>query len=71
MAVVDLGSWQVVRRIPVGAMPVGILITPDGRTAYVANTQDDKITVIDLTRWQVAGEIVAGDEPDGMAWTGS
>jgi YVTN family beta-propeller protein len=65
---VDLESWTVTRRLSVGAMPVGILIKPDNRTAYVANTQDDKITVIDLETWTVSGEIVAGDEPDGMAW---
>ena len=65
---VDLEQWQVVRRLPVGAMPVGILVTPDNRTAYVANTGDDKISVIDLETWQLDGEILAGDEPDGMAW---
>ena len=36
--------------------------------AYVANTGDDKISVIDLVNWRLDGEIVAGDEPDGMAW---
>jgi YVTN family beta-propeller protein len=49
-------------------VPVGILIAPDNRTAYVANTQDDKISVVDLEEWKLDGEIVAGDEPDGMAW---
>ena len=51
-------------------MTVGILVTPDDRTAYVANTQDDKISVIDLETWVLDGEILAGDEPDGMAWVG-
>jgi YVTN family beta-propeller protein len=68
VAAVDLETWAVVRRLPVGAMPVGILVTPDNRTAYVANTGDDKISVIDLVHWRLDGEIVAGDEPDGMAW---
>ena len=67
---VDLQAWEVVRRLPVGAVPVGILIAPDNRTAYVANTADDKISVIDLEEWALDGEIVAGNEPDGMAWVG-
>jgi hypothetical protein len=36
----------------------------------VANTADDKISVIDLEEWVLDGEIVAGGEPDGMAWVG-
>lgn len=29
-----------------------------------------EVTVIDLEAWAVVGEIIAGDEPDGLAWTG-
>ena len=67
---VDPEAWTILRRLPVGAAPIGILVTPDNTTAYVANTQDDKITVIDLVNWEVSGEIFPGDEPDGMAWVG-
>jgi YVTN family beta-propeller protein len=67
---VDLAAWTVARRLPVGAIPVGILVAPDNHTAYVANTRDDKISVIDLEAWALDGEIIAGDEPDGMAWVG-
>ena len=70
ITIVDPEAWEILRRLPVGAAPIGILITPDNRTAFVANTRDDKVTVIDLVKWEVAGEIVTGDEPDGMAWTG-
>ncbi len=51
-----------------GAAPSGILLVPGDEVAYVANTADDKITVIDLVDWAIAGEIMTGDEPDGMAW---
>jgi YVTN family beta-propeller protein len=43
-------------------------VSPDNRWAYVANTRDDRISVVDLERWALDGEIRAGDEPDGMAW---
>jgi len=50
-------------------VPIGILIQPDGLRAYVANTNADVVTVIDLTEWTIAGRLVAGQEPDGMAWS--
>jgi len=41
---------------------------PDDRFAYVANMEDDTISVIDLQRGTVARTIPAGDEPDGIAF---
>lgn len=48
-------------------VPVGILVHPDGRHAYIANTNADVVTVLDLTTWEIAGRLVAGREPDGLA----
>lgn len=50
-------------------VPVGILVDPDGRHAYVANTQADVLTVLDLERWCIARRLSTGREPDGMAWS--
>jgi YVTN family beta-propeller protein len=50
-------------------VPVGILIPPDGRNAYVANTNADIITVIDLATWQISGRLTAGREPDGLGYS--
>lgn len=49
-------------------VPIGILVQPDGRRAYVANTQADVITVLDLGELAVVDRFRAGAEPDGMAW---
>ncbi len=49
-------------------VPVGILVHPDGKRAFVANTNADLITVLDLERNAVAGRLYAGKEPDGMAY---
>ncbi len=49
-------------------VPVGLLMHPDGKRAFVANTQADVVTVIDLETWKIAGRIATGPEPDGMAW---
>lgn len=48
--------------------PVGILIEPSGRFAFVANTNADIVSVIDLESEKVVRRLTAGREPDGMAW---
>jgi len=59
---------EVTRRLPVGQNPVGILLSPDGNTAYVAGTASDKVAIVDLKSWKVTGELSAGREPDGLAY---
>ncbi|MFQ5824397.1 MAG: cytochrome D1 domain-containing protein [bacterium] len=50
-------------------VPVGILIHPDGRHAYVANTNADLVTVIDLNTWKITNRLKAGREPDGLGFS--
>jgi YVTN family beta-propeller protein len=64
----DARSREERKRLAIDAAPIGILVTPDGATAYVAITGADKVTVIDLDDMTVSGEIRTGREPDGMAW---
>jgi YVTN family beta-propeller protein len=51
------------------SVPIGIVIHPNGKQAYVANANADAISVIDLEKWTVAGKLKAGKEPDGMAYS--
>jgi len=48
------------------SVPIGIVIAPDGRRAFVAHANADVISVVDLTSWQRVGALRAGKEPDGM-----
>ncbi len=48
-------------------VPVGLLISPDGRRAWVASTNADIVSVIDLDNLSVVGRLTAGREPDGLA----
>jgi len=48
------------------SVPIGIVLDPDGRTAYVAHSNADLISVVDLESWTVTGTLAAGREPDGM-----
>jgi len=40
--------------------PRGVLVMPNGKTAFVANALDDSLTVIDLERLEAAGRIDLG-----------
>ena len=47
--------------------PVGVLITPDGKRAFVAATHADVVVVLDLENFRVLDAWSAGKEPDGLA----
>ena len=50
----------ILMHIAVGKSPRGILVAPEGQTAFVANALDDSLTVIDLTSFKSAGKIDLG-----------
>ncbi len=47
------------------SIPIG-LVVPDNKTAYVANTRSDAVSVIDLEKLQITDHFKAGNEPDGI-----
>lgn len=49
-------------------VPVGLVVAPDGKRAFVAATQADVVVVVDPVTLDVIDLIKAGQEPDGMAW---
>lgn len=53
-------SAFVVKFIPVLDSPRGVVVSPDGAQAYVANAIDDSLSVIDLKTLRVAGRIDLG-----------
>ncbi len=50
----------IVKHIPTGNRPRDVLITPDGKTAFVANALDDSLTVIDLGSLEAVGRVDLG-----------
>jgi len=48
-------------------VPVGLLIAPDGKRAWVASTNADVVSEIDLSTLAVVRRLTAGKEPDGLA----
>lgn len=61
--------------VPVGKEPSGVALSPDGTTAYVANTLDGTVSVVKLDRSanppaaQVVATLKVGTEPYGVAIT--
>jgi YVTN family beta-propeller protein len=50
-----------------GVVPIGTVITPDGKTAYVSLLVTGKVAVIDLDTAKIVHELPAGEAPDGIA----
>jgi len=68
LVVVDRSKRSVVKRVPLGKAPSGILVTPDGSRAYVALTGENALAVVNLQTLEPSGRIPTGAGPDGMAW---
>jgi|GEM_PF-122317 len=50
-------------------IPIGIVVGPDSRTAYVANTAADVVAVLDIITLAVLDLYKTGAQPDGIART--
>lgn len=50
------------------SVPVGILVEPKNRYAYVALNAADQVAVIDLEKRAVVRTFTTGRQPDGMSW---
>jgi len=68
LVVLDAAGRKEIKRISLGKGVAGILISPDGLRAYVADSHDNYIAVVDLKTLAMTGKIETGRGPDGMAW---
>ncbi|MGA2072951.1 MAG: hypothetical protein ABSH52_05550 [Terriglobia bacterium] len=56
----DSARTFVVRRLETGSNPQSVVVSPDGRLAYIANRLDDTLTVVDLAKLEVASTVDLG-----------
>jgi len=68
LVILDAATRKVIKRLPIGTGAAGILIDPTHNRAFIANTPDNKITIIDLQTLTITAHIPNIAEPDGMAW---
>jgi YVTN family beta-propeller protein len=52
---------------PPSAVPIGTVVTPDSKTAYVSLLVAGKVAIVDLPSRKITGYIQAGGAPDGIA----
>ena len=69
IVVIDTKTGAIVFSLSVGTRPSEVLVTEDGRTAYVSLRGENKVKVVDLVRRQVTGEVTVGTEPDTLQLT--
>lgn len=63
---IDTGSDEVIAKIPVGMHPAHVVLTPDGRLAYITNGGDNSVTAIDAVARNVVATILVGKFPHGL-----
>ena len=66
---VDTGDRLFGDQFGESSVPIGIVIHPDGKKAWVAHTNADVVAEIDLESWKIVRLLEAGREPDGMAYS--
>ena len=50
IALIDLEKGVVIQRIATGRHPSALILTPDGKTLYVANANEDTVSVVDTAK---------------------
>jgi YVTN family beta-propeller protein len=68
VVVIDVASRKEEKRIQVAQAPIGMVVTPDSRRAFVACQGGGKVFAIDLEKLAITGNIDAGAAPDGVCW---
>jgi YVTN family beta-propeller protein len=59
----------VVTPVPVGTIPVGVAVTPDGTHVYVANLGSNTVSVIDTASNAVVATVQVESAPNAVAIT--
>lgn len=66
VSVIDTSTYTVIAKVPVGANPRTLIVTPSGRHVFVANYGADSIMQIDTATNKVVRTIVVGKKPQGF-----
>lgn len=66
---IDTVTDLVVAKVPVGKHPAHVVVTPDGRQAYVTNGGDNTVSVVDLSAQLVIETIAVGASPHGLRFS--
>jgi DNA-binding beta-propeller fold protein YncE len=67
----DAATGDIVWEVPIGRRPSEVLVTPNGKTAYITVRNDDRVRVLDVSgdTPKLIGETNIGVQPDTMQMT--
>lgn len=63
----DAARQFVVRRLQTGRNPTAVVVSPDGRFAYISNRMDDTVSVVDMQHLEIASTIDLGGPKETTA----
>lgn len=63
ITIVDIQTMQIISKIPVGKLPVSVVLDGAGSKAYVANYSSSSVSVVDIATLSTVGEILLGAHP--------
>ena len=66
---IDIATNAVVAKVPVGPHPAHVVVSPDGRFAYITNGGDDTVSVVDTSERRVVATIPVGKFPHGLRFS--
>ena len=67
ISVIDLEQQKVIKEIPVGQRPRGIIFNHDQSLAYICASDSDRIQILDLNTEEIVGELPSGEDPETIA----
>ncbi len=66
--VIDIPNAKVVNTITVGQKAHGVVVSQDGKTAYVTNSAANTVSVIDVATQKVTATVNVGEGPNGISY---
>lgn len=64
----EAGTYRLLYRVPISAMPSHINFSPDSRVTYITLQQTNRLAAIDTASGRVIWEMPVGDTPAGVLW---
>ena len=67
LVVVDIGQRKVAWSVTLGSQPQSVVLSADGRFAYVTEAGANRVAIIDTSARQVVGNVAVGSGPQAIA----
>ena len=66
--VIDIANAKVIGTVTVGNKAHGVVVSQDGKTAYVTNSIDNTVSVLDVATQKLTRTIPVGKGPNGISY---